>query len=235
MKRTSDIVEGHSVRALVAGIGALIAFAAAAVFLVYGGDAMKGLAYVFLAAGVGGAGYALYCGTQIRKVPHVEVTCVFCQAANRLSEAPTKDFTCSSCHRLVPVKDGHTLPVQQVRCGFCNELNYYSEKTEVLLCEYCNHDIPVAREDGSSMRQSAFAVKDDNQVYELRLVSHGKRDEDLINALQHILALNRNQVKQMLTELPVTLLSGIPRKKAEMLTAQLAVHDGVTEYSPVNN
>jgi hypothetical protein len=48
-----------------------------------------------------------------------------------------------------------------------------------------------------------------------------------------MLALNRNQVKQMLEELPVTLLTGIPRRKAEMLKAQLTIHDGIAEMVPI--
>jgi hypothetical protein len=37
-------------------------------------------------------------------------------------------------------------------------------------------------------------------------------------------------VKQMLDELPVTLLTGITRRKAEMLKAQISIHDGQTEF-----
>jgi hypothetical protein len=82
---------------------------------------------------------------------------------------------------------------------------------------------------------SAFAVVDDDNLYELILIAHGHKTEELINALQHMLALNRNQVKQMLTELPVTLLTGIPRRKAEMLTAQLSIHEGLAEMRPLPN
>lgn len=233
MKRSSDIIEAHSERAMVSGIGGLIALAGAAIFFVYGGGAMKGLAVVLLLAGLGGVGYAIYSASLIRKVEHFDVKCVYCNAVNMLNEPPTKDFTCSSCHRLVPILNGQTVPVHQVRCGFCNELNYYSDKSEVLLCEFCNHEIPIATASGT-IRHSVFAVKDDDRLYELKLVGHGKRDEELIEALQQILALNRNQVKQILSELPVTLLTGIPKKKAEMLTAQLALHDGVAEFTPMN-
>jgi hypothetical protein len=45
--------------------------------------------------------------------------------------------------------------------------------------------------------------------------------------------LNRNQVKQMLDELPVTVLTGITRKKAEMLKAQLTMHDAGVEFKPM--
>jgi hypothetical protein len=49
-----------------------------------------------------------------------------------------------------------------------------------------------------------------------------------------MLALNRNHVKQMFDELPVTLLTGIPRMKAELLQAQLATHGGFAEFKPVS-
>lgn len=233
MKKASDVVEGFSEKALIAGIGGIVGLAGAGLFFSYGGGGLKGLAIVLLIAGVAGISYAIYLMTQIRKVEHFDIICSFCKAKNMLAEPPTKDFTCSQCYRLIPIIDGRALPVQQVRCGYCNELNWYSEKTQVLLCESCNHDIPINRGDDSPVRKSVFAVESDDRLYELRLVGVGKKEEDLINALQHILALNRNQVKQMLEELPVTLLVGIPRKKAEMLAAQISVHDGVTEYQPV--
>lgn len=233
MKRTSDIVEGFSERALIAGIGGIVGLAGAGLFFAYGGGAMKGLAIVLLLAGLVGVGYAGYLLAQIRKVEHFDVICSFCQGKNMLSEPPTKDFTCSQCHRLVPVQNGAILPVQQVRCGFCNELNFYSAKTEVLLCESCNHDIPISRGDDGPVRKSVFAVESDDRLYELKLVGVGKKEEELTQALQQMLALNRNQVKQMLQELPVVLLVGIPKKKAEMLSAQLSIHEGITEYTPV--
>ncbi len=55
----------------------------------------------------------------------------------------------------------------------------------------------------------------------------------MIQALQHMLALNRNQVKNMLNELPVTVLTGITRKKAEMLKAQLSIYEGEVEFHPM--
>ena len=136
---------------------------------------------------------------------------------------------------MIPITDGKVLPVAQVRCGFCNALNYYSDKTELLLCEECNHEIPIATEDGRPAKQmpSFYAVTDDDALYELVLVAHGYKTEELINALQHMLALNRSQVKQLLGELPAVLLTGINRKKAEMLKAQLSVNDGLAEMRPI--
>jgi 4'-phosphopantetheinyl transferase EntD len=49
-----------------------------------------------------------------------------------------------------------------------------------------------------------------------------------------MLALNRNQVKQMLEEVPITLLTGIPRMKAEMLQAQLAAHQAHAQAIPLD-
>ncbi|MFX9012007.1 hypothetical protein ABTN18_19845, partial [Acinetobacter baumannii] len=60
----------------------------------------------------------------------------------------------------------------------------------------------------------------------------GPKTEEMIDCLQHMLALNRNQVKQMFDELPVTLLTGIPKKKAELLSAQISSHGGTADISP---
>ena len=233
-RRSSDVVEVHSERALATGIGGLVALAGALLFFAYGGESMRGLAYVLLVVAIALLGYAGYCAMQIRKVASVGVKCVYCNHNNRLTEQPTDDFTCQACFRLIPVVNGQPIPVSQVRCGFCNELNYYSAKTEVLLCESCNREVPVAH-DGPSTKQISrgFAVQDDDRPYELVLTGQGHRTEELIEALQHMLALNRNQVKQMLEGLPIVLLSGIPKKKAEMLQAQLALHEGYAEYKPV--
>ena len=234
MNRSSDIVEAHSERALVSGLGGLVALAIATLLFIYGGEALRGLAIILGTAGLVGCIYGLYCAMQVRKVVSFDATCTYCKAVNKLAEPVTKDFTCSFCHRLVPVLDGAVLAVSQVRCGYCNELNYYSQKTEVLLCEFCNHDIPIANDSGR-IKTSVFAVKEDDRPYELRLVAytHGAKEEEMITTLQHMLALNRNQVKDILADLPALLLTGIPKKKAEMLGAQIHAHGGTAEYSPI--
>ena len=74
---------------------------------------------------------------------------------------PEEDFPCLRCIRMIPVVDGKPLAVSQVRCGYCNELNFYSDKTEVLLCEKCNHEIPIAFDDKGGPRKTipaAFVV-----------------------------------------------------------------------------
>lgn len=236
VKRSSDVVEQHSEKAAMAGIGGLVLLAIAIVLFIYRGQGtLTALAGVLTFIAVGLLGYAGYCLAQARKVTSVTVKCSICNGTNRLLETPQEDFTCTECHRLVPVLNGRILPVQQVRCGYCNELNYFSEKTEVLLCEFCNHEIPIAQADGHVSKRLApgYAVKDDDRPYELVLIATGPKTEELVGTLQHMLALNRNQVKQMLTELPVTLLTGIPKKKAEMLQAQLSVHDAASDARPM--
>lgn len=233
VQRSSDVVEAFSERAILAGIGGLVAVAIGAVLLYYGGMGI-GLGVVLAVAGVAGIVYALFEVSKARQVDSYPVECPYCEKTNRLTSKPEKDFTCRECHRLVPVQGGRILRVFQVRCGFCNELNWYSEKSEGLLCESCNHEIPIATASGAPSKSiSNFAVQEDNQLYELVLLAHDHHTDDLINCLQHMLALNRNQVKDMLTALPATLLTGIPKKKAEMLKAQLSMHHGVAEFHPV--
>lgn len=235
VQRSSDVVEAFSERAMLMGIGGLVAVGIGAVLIYYGGMGI-GLGVILAVAGVAGIVYALYEVSRARHVDSYPVECPYCQKTNRLTAKPSKDFTCRECHRLVPVQDGRILRVFQVRCGFCNELNWYSEKSDALLCESCNHEIPISSASGQAPSKafSAYAVQEDTQLYELVLIAHDHHTDDLINCLQHMLALNRNQVKDMLTSLPTTLLTGIPRKKAEMLKAQLTMHHGVAEFHPVN-
>jgi len=235
VQRVSDVIEIISEKAFYYIVSAIFVGAIAILLLVY-----RGQTWAFVPLGVllgvmsfGALCYGVYIALQARKVTREPVTCPFCQNVNELVGNPDQDFDCVSCHRMIPIMNGVVLDVMQVRCGFCNELNYYSEKTEALLCENCNREIPIAREDDDAPKKSiplGFAVVDDEAMYELVLIGSGHKEEDLIHALQQMLALNRNQVKQMLSEVPVTLLTGINRRKAEMLKAQLSIHDGIAEF-----
>lgn len=235
-QRSSDIVEQYGMKAISAGVGGVVVTLIGIVFWLFRGGLMGPFAIVLILIGLALIGYAVYEAMQIRKVASHVVECVYCHYKNRLTEPPSADFMCGSCYRMIPVLNGRVLPVQQVRCGFCNELNYYNEKTQVLLCESCNHEIPISQGDDMPVKHSVFAVKEDSALYELILVSHdGHHTEDLIACLQSMLALNRNHVKQMFDTLPVTLLSGIPRMKAEMLQAQLATHGGTAEFKQISS
>ena len=236
--RASDVIEIFSERSISYAFAGIVSLAIAGLLWRYRGDGMlSGLAITLMVAGVGCIIFAIFCGLQVRKVTTHDLKCPYCESPNVLVAAPTEDLPCTTCNRMIPVIDGKTVPVSQVRCGFCNELNFYSEKTEVLLCESCNHEIPIAHDESGAPRKTipaAFVVVDDEAMYELQLTGHGKhKEEELIGALQHILALNRGQVKQMLAELPVTVLTGITRKKAEMLKAQLGLYEGEVEFHPM--
>lgn len=234
VQRVSDVIEIISEKAFYYYVGGLTLSVASGFLIAYRGQTgmFVPLAVIFGVIGFGCLCYATYVALQTKKVTRKPVTCPFCANVNELVGDPDSDFSCVSCHRMIPIKDGEVLGVQQVRCGFCNELNYYSEKTQALLCENCNHEIPIALDDTAPRKSIplGFAVVDDEALYELILIGGGSKEEELIQTLQSMLALNRNQVKQMLNELPVTLLTGINRRKAEMLKAQLSIHDGQVEY-----
>lgn len=230
--RVSDIIEGIGEQALTFGGLGILSLAAGLLFRRYSGGYLDGLSWVLILAGVGGIGFAIYRSITGTRIDRELVECVYCQTKNEFTSFPDEDFRCSSCNRLVPVANGKVMPVFQVRCGYCNTLNYYSEKTEVLICEECDREIPIAREDGRPTKHlmKAYSYQEDDKLYELILTGTGTKNEELIASLQHILALNRNQVKQMLSELPVTILTGISRKKAEMIQAQLSINEGVSEF-----
>ena len=238
IKRTSDVIELISERAFYFIGGGVASGALAFLFLRYKGDGMfTNLGWVLAIASVGLIGYGIKVALETRKVSSFTVDCPICTERNELVAKPeNEDVTCVACNHLIPIKNGQVLPVEQVRCGFCNSLNYYSEKTELLICESCNHEIPITQEEGKPTKQlpKGYAVVDDNQSYELVLLDGGKKDEDIIKVLQHMLALNRNQVKDMLEEVPVTLLQGIPRMKAEMLAAQIGSHGAKAEMRVIS-
>ena len=237
--RKSDIIEMIGEKAIVYGLGGVLAGLFGWGLYQYrvneGGQYIVGLAWTLMVAGGALILFSMYCATQVRKVTGYSLKCPYCNKKNTLVEPPKEDFLCEHCHRQVPVEDGQVLPVFQVRCGYCNELNFYDATTEVLICEKCDHEVPITTEEGKPQKHvpRGYAITDDDQLYELVLIAQGHKAEELINTLQHMLALNRGQVKQLLNELPATLLTGITRKKAEMLQAQLALHDGVAEFHPL--
>lgn len=233
VERTSDVVEIHWENALYYGLIGFLALFFFGLLYYYRGEGMLlNLAYTFLLIGLGSLGYGVRRAVEVRKVTAMAYTCPYCEGITELTEVPKDDFSCIECRRMVPIVDGEVVPVHQVRCGYCNSLNYYSEKTEFLVCEECNHEIPIHSDTGPASKAvpKYYAVTEDESLYELVLVAYGAgKSEELIECLQRMLALNRNQVKNILQELPVTLLTGITRRKAEMLQAQLSIHEGAAE------
>ena len=228
-ERTSDIVEQYSEKAVFYGAGGFVCAGAAFLTLRYGGSAFAGLGWVLVLAGLGCFAMAGYKIGRVRSIAAYRISCPFCDEVVALASAPgDQDVSCSGCHRMIPLREGKIASVNQVACGFCRGLNYYSDKTDALLCEHCNHEIPIQHEEGHVSKKSVskFAVVEDGAMYELVLVDAGRDEEDLIGTLQHMLALNRNQVKDILKQTPVTLLQGITRMKAEMLKAQISNHGG---------
>jgi uncharacterized protein YbaR (Trm112 family) len=233
IQRTSDVKEAIGERSIYFFSGGIALLVVGFILMRYGrGSGLGNLAGFVLIGAVGLLGYGVYIVTQTRKVSSHFIDCPVCTERNELVEKPeNQDVTCVACNHLIPIKDGVVLPVMTVRCGFCNSVNYYSEKSEVLICETCNHEIPIFQEDGKPTKQlpKGYAVVDDNSSYELVLVDAGKGSEELVRTLQSMLALNRNQVKDLLEEVPVTLLQGITKMKADMLAAQLSNHGAKAE------
>lgn len=223
-------IAADSVFSLIPGVLILIVAAIVFYYQRAQGGIFSGLGVVLAIIGIGLFGYGLFRLNKVREVEDHRVECPFCQKTNVLTTAPESDFRCVHCNREVPVVDGKILNVYQVRCGYCNTLNYYSDKSTGLICESCDREIPIATDEQTTAKKvfEAYTVHDDDQPYDLILVKAPDNNE-MINCLQQMLALNRNQVKELLEELPQTLLTGIPKKKAELLTAQIAVHKGVAE------
>ncbi|MBL8040508.1 MAG: hypothetical protein JNM04_04085 [Chthonomonas sp.] len=232
--RSSDVVEAYGERALIFGLSGLAAAVLGGLLLKY--QSMIALGWLLLPGGLVAIGYAIYVATQIKSVAGHAITCPYCHAKNAFTEKPTSDVRCDECNRQMPIVDGVLLRVSQVRCGFCNTLNYYSEKSVGLICENCDREIPIANESGATINRAAtsFAYKEDTKHYDVILTATGHKNELLINYLQHLLALNRNQVKQMIADLPCTVLVGVTHLKAEMVTKELAKFEGTTEIPESN-
>lgn len=239
--RRSDVIEGQWEKAITWAVFGVLALIIGLLLYFYNDNwfefgKFKGLdirvaSYPFL---VIGALLMLYSASRVaggKRVKTFIASCPYCGYDAEFAEEPLSDFICEECARRVPVDNGKVLDVTGVRCGFCGSLNFMSEKTKVLICEECDREIPLLDPNTGEMRHVAkgFARIDDSTVYDLVLVKVGRDKEPLINSLQHILAMTRNQVKDMLDSLPATLMTGINRRKAEMLRSQIEANEGQTE------
>jgi hypothetical protein len=174
--RRSDVIEVIGERAVSGFVIGVVMIAFGSLLYYYRGDGyLVGLAWVLILGGIGLLGLTVYSGMQMRKVSSFSMQCPFCSGNNELTAPPDDDFKCSICERVIPIRGGEVLEVFQVRCGFCNELNWYSEKNDVLICEKCNHEIPLTIEEGRPVRHvpKAYAVTEDERLYELVLVGQG--------------------------------------------------------------
>jgi ribosomal protein L7/L12 len=233
LQRSSDVVEDKGANAiLIAIVGAVLLLIGG--LLLYYESMFRMLGWLFLLAGVACIGYMFMVMRSVKQVGASDIICPFCHAKNVFTDVPRTDQTCSECHRAMPIIDGKVLKVSQVRCGFCNTLNYYSEKSVGLICEDCDREIPIAVVNPSQQISAAakkFATKDDNKLYDIVLTSAGPKHEEVIGYLQHLLALNRNQVKDIVDSAPSILLTGIPRLKAELLQKDMAKLNATVEFS----
>ncbi len=240
--RRTDVIEAKAALAIPLVLGAICALGLSALLFIFRGDGMLlGLAWVLIVGAIAAIGYACYVGWLAKQeTSHsFAVECVYCHERIELLEPPgDEDVTCTQCHRLIPMKNSVPLPVFEVRCGFCNTLNFYSDKSQFLICENCDREIPITTAEDLPQKAipKGYVVDEDNSPYEVTLDAIPNAEhpgEDLIGCLQHMLALNRTQVKDLLANLPTTLLVGIPKKKAEMLRAQLTAHGATANYTQV--
>lgn len=237
VERSSDLQERYGAVLLTCAILGGIAFVIGLLMVIYNSMFFV-LAWMLLVGGLLAEITALMMLLKIRQTGQssVPVICPFCDYRNLLLAAPTADFTCQSCARSVPIDDyGDVMPVEQVRCSYCNALNFYSAKSVGLLCEECGREIPLAVSDEVAAHSTtrSYAFVEDHESYRLILQTGGTKEEEMIPCLQQMLALNRNQVKDLLSEAPTILLEGIPKKKAELLSAQIAVHGGSASYEVI--
>jgi hypothetical protein len=235
VERVSDVVEIHWENAFIYWFTAILLCAGSALsyryFENYGlplAGVLGALGFVFFVRG-------LLRIREVRRVTSIAYTCPFCEGTTELTDIASSDFACIECHRMVPVEDGEVMAVHLVRCGYCSGLNYYTDKSEYLICEECNHEIPIHVENPTGKAIPKYLVaSEDDALYELVLTGYSPgKAEDLIACMQRILAINRNQVKGILEDLPSTLLTGIVRQKAEMLKMQLALYDGEADARPL--
>ena len=229
-QRSSDLVETHIARALgTGGLGAIVLVAGLVMFA-FRGDSGTPLAVVLLSIGVALLAYAAFCLVKSRGVSSFKLACPMCDASNGFEAMPTTDVVCRECHRTIPIENGRLMPLRQISCGACDESNWYSDRTKHLLCEACGREIAIAQQGPGA---AIYGVADDARPYELVLIAYEQGHDDLVDALQQLLGVNRAQVRDLLTNLPSVVLTNVPRQKAEMLKAELSRTGAALEARPL--
>lgn len=230
-ERASSIKEQYMTRGLFTVIPSAILIGLGAMFMYYN-PIWTALGWVMIGIGLIILGYGITQFVKAGRVSSVEVRCPFCGNSNSFTEHPYDPVRCEGCQRQIPIVEGQVLRVAEVRCGYCNAINFYSERSIGLLCEQCEREIPISVDDNVFANRSMqdYSRQDDTGTYDLVLINGGTKHQEVIEALQHMLALNRNQVKAILEQTPTTLLQGIPKKKAEILTQELQQHGARAEY-----
>lgn len=230
-ERASSIKEQYMTRGLFTVIPSVLLIGFGAMFMYYN-PLWTALGWVMIGIGAIIGGYGVMQFVKAGRVSSVQIRCPFCGNANSFVEHPYDPVRCEGCQRQIPIVEGQVLRVAEVRCGFCNAINFYSEKSIGLLCEQCEREIPISVDDSvfASRTMQEYSRQDDMGTYDLVLIDGGTKQQEVIEVLQQMLALNRNQVKQILDETPTTLLQGIPKKKAELLSQQLISHGARAEY-----
>ena len=217
-------------RALGTGALGAVFFVLGGIMFAFRGDSGTPLAIVLLVLAFGLLAYAAFCVVKSRGVASFKLKCPMCGAENGFEAMPTSDVVCRACHRTIPIQDGKLMPLKQISCGACNESNWYSDRTKQLLCEACGREIAIAQASGG---RATYAVHDDARPYELVLIAYEPGHDDLADALQHLLGVNRAQVRDLLTNLPSVVLTNVPRQKAEMLRSQLSHTGAALEARPI--
>ena len=220
-------------RAFISIVPGLVCLTISIVLFVYDSGYTIGLRWVLLLVSVAAIGYGVSQLMQMRKIGSFDVACPFCKENNKFTSEPMHDVRCDKCNREIPIVDGRMLRVFEVRCGSCSTLNWYSEKSTGLICEECDREIPIATDDERDVSPAmhAYSRHDDTARYNLVLVDPGPRREDIIPVLQKMLALNRNQVKDIMDDVPMTVLHGVPKKKAELMASEIAAAGGRADSS----
>lgn len=232
IERSETVKEEFGTRSFLALVPGVVVVVVGVLMAIVYPSILSPLGWILLLGGIGAVGYGIWQMLEARKVKEFHLVCPFCQANNVYTQKPTVDVRCVECSRMVPIQSGDILRVFQVQCGYCRHLNYYTEKSTGLICEQCDSVIPIATDEGPEAMATfeKFTRQEDPNPYDLVLLESEHKTEKLIACLQRILALNRNQVKQILDEAPAVLLSGIPRKKAELLVKDIEQAGGHAEY-----
>src|SRR5688572_10573527 len=113
-QRRWDLIEIHAENGISSALIALGLFSLAGVLFAYRGEGtFFPLSIILTIIGLVFFGMAINKAVEIRKIDNFAVQCSFCEEINELISEPEQDFLCIHCNRMIPIKDGKPLAVQQ--------------------------------------------------------------------------------------------------------------------------
>jgi hypothetical protein len=241
--RLSDVQEQSWSRSIgIAGRG--IALIVAACIAIYFGNllmpSIEVLGWLLVALGaasaLGGAAMLFVAANRAirtQRMDSIAFPCPYCDAVNHFLKAPSEDFACEFCQRMVHFRDGEPVPVQTIVCQACRAEHRVAVTAERYVCDRCNRPLRIMQQALSAPvvagldREQVLAQERAQTQHQDVLVSgfDPRREQEVVFRIQDLLLVNAVEARRLLrtasAETPLVVSYDVPPLKAASIRRQL--------------